>query len=69
MSDESFEKIKMDLINDFPDIKSISETPEGIKIVADDDTLWKVFEVLFNGVENIEFNMGTDEESYIVMKI
>ncbi|MBQ6220980.1 MAG: hypothetical protein IJJ47_14710 [Methanosphaera sp.] len=69
MSDENFEKIKMDLINDFPDITSISETPEGIKIVADDDTLWKVFEVLFNGVENIEFNMGTDEESYIVMKI
>lgn len=69
MSDESFEKIKMDLINDFPDITSISETTEGIKIVADDDTLWKVFEVLFNGVENIEFNMGTDEESYIVMKI
>lgn len=69
MSDENFEKIKMDLINDFPDITSISETTEGIKIVADDDTLWKVFEVLFNGVENIEFNMGTDEESYIVMKI
>ena len=69
MSDENFEKIKMDLINNFPDITSISETPEGIKIVADDDTLWKVFEVLFNGVENIEFNMGTDEESYIVMKI
>ena len=69
MSDENFEKIKMDLINDFPDITSISETPEGIKIVADDDTLWKVFEVLFNGVENIEFNMGTDEESYIVMNI
>lgn len=69
MSDENFEKIKMDLINDFPDITSISETPEGIKIVADDDTLWKVFEVLFNGVENIEFNMGTDEESHIVMKI
>lgn len=69
MSDESFEKIKMDLINDFPDITSISETTEGIKIVADDDTLWKVFEVLFNGVENIEFNMGTDEESHIVMKI
>lgn len=69
MSDENFEKIKRDLINDFPDITSISETTEGIKIVADDDTLWKVFEVLFNGVENIEFNMGTDEESYIVMKI
>lgn len=69
MSDENFEKIKMDLINDFPDITSISETPEGIKIVADDDTLWKVFEVLFNGVENIEFNMGTDDKSYIVMKI
>ena len=69
MSDELFDEIERDLKNDFPNIENIENTPEGIKVSADDNTLWEVFEVLYNGVENIEFNMGKDEDSHILIKL
>ncbi len=71
MSEESplYKQVITDLKNDFPDIKEIEQTSEGIIIKADDDLLWEIFEVLYNGVENIELNASKDEGKYIVMKI
>ncbi len=69
MSDESplQKQVIRDLKNDFPDIKEIENTSEGIKIVADDDLLWELFEVLYQGIENIELNASKDEK-YIILK-
>lgn len=63
------DEIINDLSTDFPDITMIERTNEGIVIEADDDTLWKIYEVLYNGLNDVELNMGKDEESHIIIKI
>lgn len=66
--EELQDKIITDLKNDFPTI-NITKNEDNITIKADDNTLWKIFEILYNGLDNVEFNMGQDEESYIIIKI
>lgn len=61
LTDELYSKIKDDLLGDFPSISSITRDENSIIIKADNDTLWEVFEVLYNGVENIEFNLDNEE--------
>ncbi len=61
LTDELYSKIKDDLLGDFPGISSITREENSIIIKADNDTLWEVFEVLYNGVENIEFNLDNEE--------
>ncbi|RAP52240.1 MAG: hypothetical protein BZ137_08900 [Methanosphaera sp. rholeuAM130] len=61
LTDELYSKIKDDLLGDFPGISSITRESNSIIIKADNDTLWEVFEVLYNGVENIEFNLDNEE--------
>ncbi|MDO5825786.1 MAG: hypothetical protein BZ137_07000 [Methanosphaera sp. rholeuAM130] len=61
LTDELYEKVKDDLLGDFPTISSITKEENSIVIKADKDTLWKVFEVLYNGVENIEFNIDKED--------
>jgi len=67
LTDELYDNIKTDLLGDFPSISSIIREDNSIIIRADKDTLWAVFEVLYNGVENIEFNMDKEDESYITI--
>lgn len=66
--EELQDKIITDLKNDFPTI-NITKNEDNITIKADDNTLWEIFEILYNGLDNVEFNMGQDEESYIIIKI
>jgi len=66
--EELQDKIITDLKNDFPTI-NITRNEDNITIKADDNTLWEIFEILYNGLDNVEFNMGQDEESYIIIKI
>ncbi len=63
------DEIINDLSTDFPDITRIEQTGEGIVIEADDDTLWEIYEVLYNGLNDVELNMGKEEESHIIIKI
>lgn len=63
------DEIINDLSTDFPDITRIERTGEGIVIEADDDTLWEIYEVLYNGLNDVELNMGKEEESHIIIKI
>jgi hypothetical protein len=65
-----FEEIYKDLKEDFPEIESIiQQEDETIKITGDDDTLWAVFETLYNGVTSIEFNAGKEEQHYLLVII
>lgn len=66
LSDELYAEIKEDLENDFPEITTITKEEDTIIIKASQDTLWEIFEVLYNGVENIEFNLD-NEESFITI--
>jgi len=66
--EELQDKIITDLKNDFPTI-NITKNEDNITIKADDNTLWEIFEILYKGLDNVEFNMGQDEESYIIIKI
>ncbi|MCD7782089.1 MAG: hypothetical protein LUG89_05290 [Methanosphaera sp.] len=69
MDKELYEKIVNDLKNDFPDI-TISLDGEDIIINANsDDVLWEIFEVLYNGVSNIEFNASKDEYNYLILNV
>jgi len=61
LTDELYDKVKEDLLGDFPNISSVTRTDNSIIIKADTDTLWEVFEVLYNGVENIEFNIDKED--------
>lgn len=70
LNTQLYNKISTDLKEDFPKIKEITKEDDNtIKIIADDDTLWNIFEVLFNGVENIEFNAGQNQTHYILITI
>lgn len=63
------EQIITDLKRDYPNIKEIKSDENNIIILADDDTLWEVFEVLYNGLDDVELNMGQDEDAHIIIKI
>lgn len=67
MSNNLQDEIINDLSNDFPSI-TIKKEEDNLIIYADDDTLWEIFEVLYKGMDDIEFNMGKDEESHIIIK-
>ena len=68
MSETLQDEIINDLTNDFPSITDLVKEEHSLIIYADEDTLWEIFEVLYKGIDNIEFNMGKDEESHIIIK-
>lgn len=68
MSKTLQDEIINDLTNDFPSITNIVKEEHSLIIYADEDTLWEIFEVLYNGMDDVEFNMGKDEESHIIIK-
>ena len=55
LTHQLYEEISSDLKKDFPDIENIERKDNSIIITGTDDVLWEIFEVLFNGVENIGF--------------
>ena len=57
-----------DLKNDFPNIV-VEKEENSIVIKADDDTLWEIFDILYKGLDDVEFNMDKDEENHIIIKI
>lgn len=67
LTDQLYNSIKSDLEGDFPNITSITKEDNKIVIRADDDTLWDIFDVLYKGMDNIEFNMSPDEEADITI--
>lgn len=69
MSENIKDQIIKDLSKDFPNIKEIQKSENSITIKADDNTLWEIFEVLYKGLDDVELNMGKDEDSHILIKI
>ncbi len=61
------EEIITDLKNDFPEIEIETEN-DNIIIRADTNTLWEIFEILYKGLDNVEFNMDKDEDNHIIIK-
>ena len=55
-------------MNDFPNI-IVEKEENSIVIKADDDTLWEIFDILYKGLDDVEFNMDKDEENHIIIKI
>ena len=69
MSKEKLQnQIINDLKNDFPNI-IVEKEENSIVIKADDDTLWDIFDILYKGLDDVEFNMDKDEENHIIIKI
>ena len=69
MSKEKLEnQIINDLKNDFPNI-IVEKEENSIVIKADDDTLWEIFDILYKGLDDVEFNMDKAEENHIIIKI
>lgn len=69
MTDENLqEQIIDDLKNDFPNI-NIERNENSIIVRADDDTLWEIFDILYKGLDNVEFNMDKNEENHIIINI
>ena len=62
-----FQEISSDLKKDFPEIESIERENNSVIITGCDDVLWNIFEVLFNGVKNIEFNMDKNKTHYLII--
>lgn len=62
------QQIISDLKRDFPKIEEIEANEDNLIIHADNDTLWEIFEVLYKGLDDVEFNMGKDEDTYIIIK-
>lgn len=69
LTHQLYEEISSDLKKDFPDIEKIERKDNSIIITGTDDVLWEIFEVLFNGVENIEFNAEKDKTHYLIIDI
>lgn len=69
LTSELYQEIKNDLKNDFPSIKEIKQEDNNIIIKGNDDVLWDIFEVLYHGGRNIEFNAGKNEEHYLIITI
>ena len=69
MSKEKLQnQIINDLKNDFPNI-IVEKEENSIVIKADDDTLWEIFDILYKGLDDVEFNMDKDAENHIIIKI
>ncbi|MEE3419099.1 MAG: hypothetical protein VZQ62_07190 [Methanosphaera sp.] len=69
MSKEKLQnQIINDLKNDFPNI-IVEKEENSIVIKADDDTLWEIFDILYKGLDDVEFNIDKDEENHIIIKI
>lgn len=62
------DQIITDLKNDFPNIH-IEKDEHSIIIKADDDTLWEIFDILYKGLDDVEFNMDKNESNHILIKI
>lgn len=59
-------KIYQDLKEDYNGVEKVLMENESVFcIYADDDTLWKIFEDIENGVTSIEFNAGKNEARYL----
>lgn len=67
--DNIYTEIINDLKRDFPDITSITKKEKEIIIKADENTLWEIYETLYKGIENLELNLGKNEESHIILRI
>ncbi len=69
MSKENLKKqIISDLKEDFPDI-DVETDDDNIIIKADDDTLWTIFDILYKGLDNVEFNMDKDNGNHIIINL
>lgn len=69
MSNENLQnQIINDLKNDFPNI-NIEKKDNSIIIKADDNTLWEIFDILYKGLDNIEFNMDKNEGNHIIINV
>ena len=42
---------------------------DNIIIKADDDTLWTIFDILYKGLDNVEFNMDKDNGNHIIINL
>ncbi len=69
LSQKLYQKVCDDLKNDFPEIEDIIKNDNEIIIKGSDDLLWDIFETLYHGVSNIEFNAKKDEEHYLIINI
>ncbi len=59
-------EIYNDLKRDYINVKRIDmESDDIFCIYADDDTLWKIFEDMFNEFKSIEFDAGTGESHFL----
>ena len=67
LTSKLFQEISSDLKKDFPEIESIERENNIVIITGCDDVLWNIFEVLFNGVKNIEFNMDKNKTHYLII--
>ena len=65
------EKLQQQIINDlkqdYPKIDTTTNENE-IIIKADNNTLWEIFEVLYQGLDNVELNLGKEEDAHIIIK-
>jgi hypothetical protein len=65
-NEETSLKIYQDLKKDYEGVEKILMEDETVFcIYADDDTLWRIFEDIENGVTSIEFNAGKNEAHYL----
>lgn len=68
MTDKQLQdQIINDLKRDFPEI-TIKREENTLIIKGDDDTLWEIFDILYRGMDNVEFNMDKEEGNHIIIK-
>lgn len=68
MTDKQLQnQIINDLKRDFPEI-TIKREENTLIIKGDDDTLWEIFDILYRGMDDVEFNMDKDEGNHIIIK-
>lgn len=61
------DEIINDLTKDFPGI-DIEKKDDSLIVRADNDTLWEIFEILYKGLDDVELNMGKEEDAHIIIK-